>query len=439
LRTLIPERRLLAALLAALALYAITPLSPAVWLVLLIYMMALAWLAGRDARRLPRAGDLVVSRAMRRPLSLGATEEVVLRLAAAGAAGLRALVADHVPAELLPDRRELAGTFAEDGRLELRYRLRPPRRGAYRFGPVDVRLRRRGGWWMRQVSVPAAEDVAVFPDVIQVRAYQASLRRGLRRWEGQRRDRRPGATTAFAALRDYVPGDDARRIDWRATARRDRPITAEVEAERGQQVIIAIDCGRLMTGRAGLLTKLDHSVNAALLLAWAAQGHGDRVGMLTFADRVLGYLPPRPGGAQVGRVNLALYGLAGRSVEPDFRAAMGFLGRRVSRRSLVVLLTDVIDREASADLVASCLQLRRRHAVLVVAMADPALAAAFAEPVADAGHAYRWAAAVEMSNGRRASFEVLRRGGVLGLDVAPGELSPRLVERYLELKERAVV
>ena len=96
---------------------------------------------------------------------------------------------------------------------------------------------------------------------------------------GQRRARPPGSATTPAGVRDYLPGDDVRRVNWKATARRDSPVTTELEAERGQQVVIALDCGRLMTAPAGHLTKLDQAVNAALLLGWVAQSQGDRVGL----------------------------------------------------------------------------------------------------------------------------------------------------------------
>src|SRR5207245_8705447 len=139
---------------------------------------------------------------------------------------------------------------------------------------------------------------------------------------------------------------DVRRISWKATARRDRPVTAEYEAERGQQVIVALECGRLMTAPAGHLVKLDHAVNAALLLAWVAQSQGDRVGLLTFSDRVLDYVPPQRGAAQVSRINQALYALPAEYSEADFGEALPFLAARLNRRSLVVVLTDVLDPEA---------------------------------------------------------------------------------------------
>jgi len=111
----------------------------------------------------------------------------------------------------------------------------------------------------------------------------------------------------------------------------------------------------------------------------------------------------------------------------------------VSRRSLVVVLTDVLDPEASRDLVAHAVRLGSRHLVLVVAMADPAVIMARDAPVDESPRAYEWAAAEELLAARRQSFEALQQGGVLGLDVAAGRLSPALVERYLELKERALL
>src|SRR5262249_35823660 len=154
---------------------------------------------------------------------------------------------------------------------------------------------RPDGWLRRQLRLPLDQEVAVFPNVVAIKRIQLTLRRGLRALVGQRRARPPGASTAFAGLRDYVRGDDVRRISWTATARRDRPVVVEVEAERGQQVMVALDCGRLMTAPAGELDKLDHAVNAALMLAWVAQAFGDRIGLMTFDDRVTNFIKPERG------------------------------------------------------------------------------------------------------------------------------------------------
>ena len=417
----------------------LSAISPVLGFVALVYNAGLLIIAVRDLALLPERSHYRVRRTVPEPFSLGEPEDVAVHIENPAAAGLQARIADHAPAGLRPEPRELGGTFDARGRLTLMYRTYSPRRGAYRFGAVDLQIWRNNGWWRRQVRLPCAQEVAVFPNVVAIKRVQLSLRRGLRAMAGMRRARPPGASTAFAGLRDYVRGDDVRRVSWTATARRDRPVVIEVEAERGQQVMLALDCGRLMTAPAGDLDKLDHAVNAALMLAWVAQAHGDRVGLMTFDDRVTTFIKPERGATQLRRINEALYAVRPDYVEPDFGHAMTHLALRVGRRSLIILLTDVQDPEASRELVAHSLRLASKHLVLVVAMSDPAVLTARDAPIDSSSRAYEWAAAEEFVASRRENFELLRRGGVLGLDVVAGSLSPALVERYLELKERALL
>src|SRR5260370_17679285 len=288
---------------------------------------------------MPKKSGFMASRVLPQPFSLGEVEAIQVLAAESEAGGLPAQVADPVPAALQPDRRVTTAAFDKDGLLGVEYTVQPPYRGRSLSGPVDFRVWRRGGWLIRQVRIKADEPAAVYPDVLAIKRYELMLRRGMRIMMGLRRARPPGATTAFAGLRDYVPGDDVRRINWKATARRDSPVVMEVEAERGQEAIIALDCGRLMTAPAGVLTKLDHAVNAALLLAWVAQNQGDRVGMMTFSDGVRRFAPPQRGPAQISRLNRMLYEVQPEYTEPDFAEAFTYLAHRVTRRSLALLLT----------------------------------------------------------------------------------------------------
>jgi len=438
-RGLAPQPRLLWAVAIGAGLIALSVASPVLAIVAVIYHVGLVVVAARDLALLPGRSGYAVRRLMPEPFSLGEREEVTVLVENPAAAGLQAKIADHAPAELSPQPRELSGRFDHDGRLRVSYHTFSPRRGAYRFGPVDLQVARDDGWWRRQVRLPLGHEVAVFPNVVAIKRVQLTLRRGLRAMAGMRRARPPGASTAFAGLRDYVRGDDVRRVSWTATARRDHPVVVEVEAERGQQVMIALDCGRLMTAPAGHLDKLDHAINAALMLAWVAQAYGDRVGLMTFDDRVTAFVKPERGSAQLRRLTETLYKVRADYIEPDFGHAMTHLALRIGRRSMIILLTDVQDPEASKELMAHCLRLAGRHLVLVVAMSDPAVMSARNAPVTTSARAYEWAAAEQFVASRRESFELLRRGGVLGLDVVAGRLSPALVERYLELKERALL
>jgi len=183
------------------------------------------------------------------PFSLGELEDVSVVVENPQAAGLAARIADHAPAELRPHPRELESRFDPAGRLNVTYRD-VFATGAARSSsvPSTCRCGRHDGWWRRQVRIQVSDEVAVFPNVVAIKRVQLTLRRGLRAMVGMRRARPPGASTAFAGLRDYVRGDDMRRREL-GRQRRDatRPVVVEVEAERGQQVMIALDCGRLMT------------------------------------------------------------------------------------------------------------------------------------------------------------------------------------------------
>ena len=292
---LVPRRWTIVAFGVVAALPALAIFSAYAWTVFLVLLAVLLALTVLDANTLPLSRTFGAVRHLPRPLSLGERETVSVEFGSPGAAGLVTAIADHVPASLQPDRRVLRGVFDEAGRAVLSYSVEPPRRGAYAFGRLDVRCRRARGLWWRVARVEIPEHVAVYPNIVAVRRHELRMRRGLVPLTGNRRTRISGSATSLSSLRDYYPGDDVRRINWTATARRDSPVTMEFEAERGQQLIILLDTGRLMTAPAGNLTKLDHAVNAALLLAWVAQSQGDRVGLATFSDRVKNYIPPRPG------------------------------------------------------------------------------------------------------------------------------------------------
>jgi uncharacterized protein (DUF58 family) len=435
----VPRRRTVLAFAVVAAVPALAVFDAAAWVAFAVLLAGLLAVSVMDALTLPSPALFLAARELPRPLSLGEREAVSVLVTAPGAVGLEVHVADHVPAALSPDRRSMRGVFDADGRVRLTYFVQPPRRGAYAFGPVDIRARRRLSLWWRQARVELPEQVAVYPNIVAVRRHELRLRRGLAPLSGSRRTRMLGSATSLSSLRDYLPGDDVRRVNWTATARRDSPVTMEFEAERGQQLIILLDTGRLMTAPAGSLTKLDHAVNATLLLAWVAQSQGDRVGLATFSDRVKTYVAPRPGQAQVRALNEVLYRLRGEYTEPDFGAALSMVATRAGRRSLVVVLTDLLEKESSRELVAHAVRLARRHAVLVVALTDPDLLAARDAEVTGAERAYEWAAVEDLLAARRESFEVLHRGGVHGLEARAGELSPLVVERYLELKERALL
>ena len=345
------------------------------------------------------------------------------------AAALKALAREIRAAEGAAGRLGLPGTF--------RYTVTPAGRGEESFGATVIRC--PGPWrlGLRQSSVGEGGTVRIDADLAAIRVYEALARRGQLAELGVRTQRRAGEGTEFERIREAVPDDPQRRINWKATARTGRLMATELIPERSQPVIVCLDHGRLMGVGAGALTKLDHAINAALLLIHVALATGDRVGLFAFADQVTVTLPARPGRLQMRRFLDAVRPLRAGEVEADYDEALAQLSRWQRRRALVVIFTDVLDPDQGQALVRQCARLRRQHLPLVITVRDPALEdTARARPV-DAPSTYARAVATGLVADREQTLELLRRSGVETLDADARTLSPRLVNRYLELKRRS--
>ncbi len=211
----------------------------------------------------------------------------------------------------------------------------------------------------------------VYPNVLDVRKYDLLARKGLLMELGLRNVRANGTGTEFERLRDYTPDDEYRRINWKATARRQRPIAVEYETERAQHVVFVLDTGRLMRPPIADLAKLDYAINAALLSSYVATLRGDQVGLLTFADEVGVYLAPSKGRGQFYTMLELLYNVRSEPVEADYARALGYLGLKNKRRSLIVIFTDLVTLDAAQPLIAYTARLATRHLPLVVTIQDP--------------------------------------------------------------------
>ena len=193
---------------------------------------------------------------------------------------------------------------------------------------------------------------------------------------GLRRLRRRGVGGEFESLREYTTDDPFRAIDWKATARRGKPMVAQYEVERAQQIVVAIDAGRLMSARLGDRRKLDYAVSAALAIAAIARLAADRVGVVAFAANVLARVAPGTGAQHSAQLTDVLSDLEPRFEEADYERAFLDIERTLRRRSLVVLFTDLFDPVASSAVLGAAKLLTTRHLVLVVLMNDAAIAGA---------------------------------------------------------------
>ena len=384
-----------------------------------------------DGRRAPSRELLTVRREHEDILSVGADNQIVVRVGSPRRCV--ATVRDQCPQVLHPSQTQWRLPLPG----QIQYSARPRHRGEATFGGTVLRVEGpwRLGW--RQHTLGASETVAIDADLSAVRVYEALARRGQLAELGLRTLRLRSEGTEFERIREAVPDDPLRSINWRATARTGRLMATELIPERAQPLIVCLDHGRLMGVGAGELTKLDHAINAALLLVHVALRSGDRAGLLAFADTVTVKLPPRGGTLQLRRFLDAVRPLRPGETEADYDDALGDFSRWQTRRSLVVIFTDVLDPDQGAALLRQCARLRQRHLLLVVTVRDPALDDAARLVPRRGADAYARAVATGLLADRDDTLTVMRRSGVDTIDADVRTLSPRLVNRYLDLKRRA--
>jgi uncharacterized protein (DUF58 family) len=197
--------------------------------------------------------------------------------------------------------------------------------------------------------------------------------------------------------------------------------------------------GRMMRSPVGDLAKVDYAINTALMLAYVAGLKGDRIGLLTFADQVGGYLAPRRGKGQFYRMLETLYAVQSQPAAPNYQRAFGYLAAKNKKRSLVVVFTDLGDVDAARELVTTMAQLWPRHLPLCVTISDPALTSVAGAPAHDSAEVYQRAVAEKLLNERQVVLETLARHGVLTLDVPAEKLTVAVINKYLELKAKTML
>jgi uncharacterized protein (DUF58 family) len=406
----------------------------------LVYDFAIIMAAAVDYLFSEKPSAFRVEREMEERFAMGAENEVTIRIANRARRKISFIVKDEFPSEMeLTTPREAQLSIPAGRTRAWRYSLLPTSRGKYSFGDTQVRYRTRLGLLLHQLTYGTATDVKVYPDIREAKKHEIYAHRNRRPEPGLRRMRVRGQGREFESLREFVTGDEIRHISWAATARRGKLITRQYTIERSQNIVILLDTGRLMTARIGKLSKLDHAVNATLSIAYVAAAGGDNVGLVAFSRRVVSYLPPRRGHDQINRLMEALYGLEPQMIEPSYKRAFNFFSANCHRRSLVIILTDLVDRDASAELLANTSQLMPRHLPLIITIGDTDLRELVRTQPASSADVYRQAVAEEILRQREEALARIRHAGGLALDVPAGRLSLELVNKYLEVKERGLL
>lgn len=406
-----------------------------------------------------KTNRVAVTRHELQRLSIGRDNPVILSVRSQNQA-TKIRLRDSYPLDFVVSTPTLAASLAPNSSEELTYTVHPDRRGEYQWGDIQVRQLGRWGLAWHDWKIPATQTVAVYPDLIGLRSL--SIRLTLQNTGTMRQARRLGMGTEFAELREYGVGDDIRLIDWKATARRSRPLVRVLEPEREQTLIILLDRGRLMTAQVQGLKRFDWGLNATLSLALAGINRGDKVGVGVFDREVTTWIPPERGQNQLSKLIERLTPIQPILLEPDYVGAVTKLVNQQTRRALVVLITDLVDVTASAELIAALIRLAPRYLPFCVTLRDPQVdklahnkelllkpSVINREPPlikeernskqGEIAAAYTRAVALDLLAQRQVAFAQLKQKGVLVLDAPANQISEQLVDRYLLLKARSLL
>ena len=416
------------------------------------YLVVLFVVGAIDYVTNPLFGRVEISREMNSKFSLGVENLVTLKVSNRSQHRLRLRIKDDFPDEFLYETVHHDCRVSPMHAMDISYRLTPLRRGIYQF--VDIHLQCSGvlGLIVRRRRIPASTEIKVYPNLQAVRQYELLVKRGMLHQIGLKTSRQFGEGTEMERLREYSPDDDFRRIDWNATARQRKPIVREFETERSQDIMIMLDTGRLMASPILLETstlpaeasttqkamlKLDYAINTTLMTAYVSMLKGDKVGLIAFADRVHQYLAPKPGKKQFLTMLETIYALPVHPVEPDFAEAFKYLASKQRRRALIILFTDILDSDSAEGIAAYVSQLSKHHLVVCVTLTDSGIVALADQKTKDSKSVYQKAIAERLLQEKHATLEILRRQGVITIDVPAHQLTMAVVNKYLELKAKS--
>jgi uncharacterized protein (DUF58 family) len=426
------RRRVVVAFLGAGAVAAVAPVEPAVGLSAAAGAVALLVLT--DVVRAPRASVLRPRRTVATVLRMTRPADVLVELHNPTGRRLPVAVHDATPPSMEREPRRHEITIEPRGWAQLRATIRPARRGRASLGPLTIRTAGPLGLAGRQAKVMRVDEVKVYPALRGRAEVELRFRRAQLLQSGLRSTAYRGGSDEFDSLREYRPDDEFRRINWKATARSPRTIANEFREEHNQQVVMLLDASRATAGQVAGVSRLEHSLDAAIAVADLAARVGDHVGALAFGRDVRAFVEPRGGPAQPPRILQLLFDLEPGLHAPNYPRAFSALLARHRRRAWLVLFTDLSEASVLDPLLRAIPVLLARHLLLVASVRDPEVEALATGVPWTSEDAYDRASAAGFVTWRDRAAARIRTLGATVIDAQPGKLAAAVADEYLQIK-----
>jgi uncharacterized protein (DUF58 family) len=404
------------------------------WRTFFILNSLLFLLSLLDFMILPRRKQMIGKRVVQEEVERGESFPVRFHLKNQSSAPIRFRLIDELPTSFLRPF-PIGGEVGRGQEKVISYESTPQLRGDFELGLVFFRYQSLFGLWEKQMSFEQTNKISVIPDMSEVRGHLASLQKLLLH-EGSKIRRSRIGGGEFAQIRNYVMGDDPRKINWRQTGKQAELMTNVYQPEHGKYITILIDCGRPMGVELTKVNRLERSVEAALTVAAVALRQGDYVSVIVFSNKVRAYIPAGKGMAHLKTIIQSIYGIQADSNESNYIQVFDYLERVQKRRSFIMLFSDLSPFLFEETSLFSIQRVKRRHIFLLLGLADPMINKWIKEEPVDTRTIMIKSAAQREVLRKNKELKRWSRLGIEMLEVPEEHLATKAVSRYIDVINR---
>ncbi len=384
--------------------------------------------------RAPRVRRLLSER-----MSNGDSNEVTLRVTNRLDYPLHIKLIEEMPEQLQLRNFVLEKTFRPRQEHSFNYTIKPTERGVYAFGDTHVYVRSALQLLIRRFTASTNIDVPVYPSFMQIKKYQLISQTTLLHEHGSKRMRKIGQSMEFEQIKEYVTGDDVRILNWKATARRGTLMVNNYADEKSQQVYCIIDKGRLMKMPFGGLTLLDYAINSTLVMSDVCLHRQDKIGLITFADKIGSILPADRKPIQRQNIMESLYKQQTGFLESDFEMLYMQVRHRIKQRSLLILYTNFESLNGLRRQIGYLRSIAKHHLLLVVFFENTELVKLAGANAGNLEDVYVKTIAEKFVFEKKLIVKELQKYGIPSILTSPERLTIDSVNKYIELKARQAI
>lgn len=386
-----------------------------------------------------KAIKVTVEREVPPVLSLSDENEIILKVINSAPQDLECSIIDEIPVEFQKRDFEINIKLAAESRNETSYFLRPVERGEYAFGKIHVFIKSNLGLLERRITSSVEAVVPVYPSILQMKQLELKAFERTTNQDGLKKIRRIGHSYEFDQIKNYVKGDDFRSINWKATSRHNGLMVNSYQDERSQQIYCIIDKSRVMNMPFADLSLLDYAINSTLALSNIVLKKYDKVGLITFSNKLGSIIKADRKAGQLNKIIHALYKERDHKLEANYQLLYHATRRLIPSRSLVLMYTNFESMYALNRVLPMLRRLNRFHLLVVVFFENTEIKDFASQPASTLEGIYTQSVAQKFVSDKEQMVQKLKQFGIQSVLTRPEDLSINTINKYLELKARGLI